>query len=603
MADGILYLDIDDEITSAAARVRAVPGGRVAVVLPYGSRVATSRINFRLLARDALTHEKRLSVIASDAATRALAASAGLPVFATVAEYEASLPAPRESSPDAAAAAAAVAAGAGSAAAVRKAKRAAATAGADGSTEAIWTDTARVEAPEDSAPAAEPPAPKAEAAVPETPRPEIAAVPLAAAAAVSDVGLLPTADPRRRSDLSVTSSRGPGRKAPIAVGLAVLALALLVGVVGAYLFLPSATIVVTPKTQTVGPIHLVVVADPDTTAPDPAAPSVPAQTLSVDVTASDTFPATGKRVTETAATGTVRFQNFDPTSSNTISAGSIVTATGGIRFRTIKTVTVGEATADLGSGQLIPKAATVGVTAVKPGPEGNVGPNTIRSAPPGEGAFLIVTNPEATSGGARDTSPKVTQADVDAAQAALDVTLHADFAEQIADPSLPPAGSTVFPETASLGPATPSVDPATLVGTEAATFDLGASATGTVIAVDDEPVASIAATRLHENVAAGSELVEDSIDVKVGPAVVVAGQVTFPVTASATQVAVLDPAELEAMVLGKTRAEAKLLLAPYGTAVIDLSPDWVSTIPTFENRVELTIDTGPAASPGASPSP
>ena len=91
MASGILYLDVDDEITSAAARVRDVPSGRVALVLPYGSRVATSRINFRLLARDAMTHEKRLSVIASDAATRALAASAGLPVFASVGEYEASL--------------------------------------------------------------------------------------------------------------------------------------------------------------------------------------------------------------------------------------------------------------------------------------------------------------------------------------------------------------------------------------------------------------------------------------------------------------------------------------------------------------------------------
>ena len=64
---------------------------RVAVVLPYGSRVATSRINFRLLSRDALTHEKRLSIVAGDPATRALAASAGLPVFASVAEYEASV--------------------------------------------------------------------------------------------------------------------------------------------------------------------------------------------------------------------------------------------------------------------------------------------------------------------------------------------------------------------------------------------------------------------------------------------------------------------------------------------------------------------------------
>ncbi len=92
MAGGIIYLDVDDEITSAASRIRTVEGTRVAVVLPHGSRVATSRINFRLLARDALGHTKRLSIVASDPATRALAASAGLPVFASVAEYEASLP-------------------------------------------------------------------------------------------------------------------------------------------------------------------------------------------------------------------------------------------------------------------------------------------------------------------------------------------------------------------------------------------------------------------------------------------------------------------------------------------------------------------------------
>src|SRR5918994_3383291 len=96
MATGILYLEIDDEITSAAARIRRAEGSRVAVVLPYGSRVATSRINFRLLSRDALTHEKRLSIIAPDGATRALAASAGLPVFASVAEYETSLVEPSD---------------------------------------------------------------------------------------------------------------------------------------------------------------------------------------------------------------------------------------------------------------------------------------------------------------------------------------------------------------------------------------------------------------------------------------------------------------------------------------------------------------------------
>ena len=87
----VLYLDVDDEITSAAARIRGAEGTRVALVLPYGSRLATSRINFRLLARDATLNGKRLSIVAGDAATRALAASAGLPIFASVAEYESSI--------------------------------------------------------------------------------------------------------------------------------------------------------------------------------------------------------------------------------------------------------------------------------------------------------------------------------------------------------------------------------------------------------------------------------------------------------------------------------------------------------------------------------
>src|SRR4051794_2363697 len=88
MAAGIVYLDVDDEITSAAARIRSSSNPRVALVVPYGSRIATSRMNFRLLSREAVVSNRRLSIISGDAASRALAASAGLPVFASVAELE-----------------------------------------------------------------------------------------------------------------------------------------------------------------------------------------------------------------------------------------------------------------------------------------------------------------------------------------------------------------------------------------------------------------------------------------------------------------------------------------------------------------------------------
>src|SRR6266550_793440 len=68
MAEGIVYLDVDDEITSAASRIRSAAGTKVALVIPYGSRIATSRINFRLLSREALVSNRRLSVIAGDPA-------------------------------------------------------------------------------------------------------------------------------------------------------------------------------------------------------------------------------------------------------------------------------------------------------------------------------------------------------------------------------------------------------------------------------------------------------------------------------------------------------------------------------------------------------
>ena len=52
--------------------------------------------------------------------------------------------------------------------------------------------------------------------------------------------------------------------------------------------------------------------------------------------------------------------------------------------------------------------------------------------------------------------------------------------------------------------------------------------------------------------------------IEVGDAVVVGQTVSFPVTATAEQVAVLDPAELKPLVLGKPIDEARAILAPYG---------------------------------------
>ena len=429
MANRVIYLDIDDEITSAAARIREVETTRVAVVLPYGSRVATSRINFRLLSRDALTHDKWLSVVAGDSATRALAASAGLPVFASVAEYESSL----EPRPDATSGPTVASAAAVSAAALGVAGAGAAGSGA--------------------------------AAAPATP-----IAPLAASATGATVRTdLPRpsggspAEPTPRPDLGgsgrgpratdATRSGGGASRIPLLIGLGILGLAVLIAGVGAYLLLPSATIAVTPKTERIGPTHLTVTADTTATEPDPVNLVVPAQTVSVDVAANDTFQASGKRIEETKATGVVRFDNLDFLNTNTVPAGSIVGTDRGVRFRTIGTVTVPKA--DIVGLSLFPGRISVKVTAVKAGEDGNVDPNTITVVPAGEDPIALkVTNPTATSGGTHKEIPRVTQQDVDTAMAALNDALATDFQTKLADPALAPDGATVFPETAVLGAAT-----------------------------------------------------------------------------------------------------------------------------------------------------
>src|SRR5262245_35090645 len=84
----VWYLELDDEITDAVARLRAAKDDRVVFVVPAGSRIGTGRINFRLLAREAISRDLRIALVSGDPQVRALAASAGLPTYSSVGESE-----------------------------------------------------------------------------------------------------------------------------------------------------------------------------------------------------------------------------------------------------------------------------------------------------------------------------------------------------------------------------------------------------------------------------------------------------------------------------------------------------------------------------------
>jgi hypothetical protein len=567
----IVYLDADDEITSAAARLRAAGESKVGLVVPFGSRLATSRINFRLLAREAQTRGRQLAIVAPDAATRALAGSAGLTVFATVGEYEAALsgekgappvgPAPAKPPPEAAS-----------------------------PTTAVASEVAK---PARRRPRTPPPDLEATLVVPAVP---------AAPPAPGPGSTVGEGSGRNRAVRVVGPRRLGFSRNAMLVGAAALAVIVLVVGVGAYVFLPSATIRLTPRVEALVPLSFEVRADPAVSAPDADAGVVPAERITIPLGVTGTFPASGKRVEETKASGEVTFENYDPTSSNGIAAGSLVATEGGVQFRTLGDVTLPPAQFVI--PQIIPSERSVAIEAVAAGPAGNVAANTITAVPTGENpTFTRVNNRQPTAGGTRTEFPRVEQGDVDGALGELSAQLVAQLDERLADPSATPAGMTLFPATKALGPTTPSVDPATLVGREVASFDLGLTATGEVTAVDEAPLRQLADARIRDAVDADHRLVEGSIEVSVGQPTIDGAIVLFPVSARAEQVRILDAAELLAAVKGRPIPQARATLEQYGTVELEVWPDWVTAIPTLDSRLSLTIVGGTEREPGESASP
>ncbi len=645
----IVYLDADDEITSAATRIRMVGERRLAIVLPSGSRVSTSRMNFRLLAREAETRGRELAIVAPEAATRALAASAGLPVFGSVAEYEDALTRagaePTDDDDD------------GASWSDDDGDPAESAADGPGDTGANGTPESASAAGPDDGPGdirgwwardvVDNPAPRPAAGVRVTGNPRvstagtgsagtapaggtrrlgrpIAATPSApdripgaggaagaersgvrARTAVTDTVLLPPPDvieePRRR------------RMSGLVLALVSIVIVLLAasGVAG-WIFLPSATVTVAARVDPVGPLQLTVRADPLEVSGDVAQGIVPAAVVTFDLAASQDFPATGKKVTETKAGGSVQWTNCDPTRAYTIPASTIARTSGGEQFSTTDAVFLPVAILSGNPPTIACQSRTVGVNARASGTEGNVGAATITVVPSNFNSVVIrVTNPAATSGGTHTEAKVVVQKDVDAAVATLGKAIRDQFATELADPAHAPPGLTMFAATRSMSSTEPTVDPATLVGTIAPTFTLGATATGTATAVDPSLVRSLGEQRIRSAVETGKSLVRDSVEVTVGQPHVDGSAIVFPVTAAARQVDAPDAVTIRKMVKGLSVDEAREALRNYGDATVDVWPGWVTTITSYDFRLNVRVVSDvpteptiplPSSSPGSAPS-
>ena len=592
----ICYLGPEDEITGAVARIRAVADGDAVLVLPSGSRIGTSRINFKLLAREAAERGLNLVAVSGEPQVRALAISAGVPAYNSVAAAESALEQFRAQD-----AQLAEKTGRPPVGVVSPGLR---PVPPDGSDEA---GTLRSTRSPRGAPASAPAHPVATTApvpttdpVPATDRPNrrrftpAQAAPATATAETTPAETALLGRAGSRSDDTAVFEPGtvahetPRRRRSRLVPL--IALALLVVVVGGvayagYLFLPTATISLRPHTSAIGPIEATVTADAAVAVPDPVELIIPAEHVPLPVEVSDEFESTGVAVTQTRATGTVRFRSENTVSRVPIPEGTTVSTEDGVEFETTEAATVPRA--DFATST--PGTVDVAVRAVPTGTRGNVAADAITRVPNTLANVLVsVRNRQPTTGGRRLEEAVATQEDYDAAVESLRGQLFAAMQQRLSDPATTPRGLTLFRTTAQMDEPVVEPDAATIVGTVAPQFSLMAVADATALAVNESLLDELAAARLRSGVPEGQQVVGNVTTSH--SAGTVAGQtVVYLVTASAQGYTPLDPAALTQSVRAKTVAEARAILEPYGAVEITIWPDFMDRLPDQLARVSLTI--------------
>lgn len=371
MQKDVIYIDVEDDITAIIGKLKASKSKIVALVPPKRIGAIQSAVNLKLVHRAAEQADKRLVIVSNNQALMALAGSAGIPVAKNL-----------QSKPELAEVAALD---------IDDGEDI-----IDGSELAVDGPSARAKARDEGSTL------EKDAAV------AAAGLGAAGVAAAADEGENSAAKPAVTAGMGAAAAK-PGknvtvpnfntmRKKIFALGAGVLAL--LVFLVWAIFFAPTAKIIITAKTSDAA-LNSNVTFGPALTT-DLKAGTIKAETKTVKKDASIAFTATGKKDVGEKATGTVKFstRSIDNLGS-TIPAGTVLTASGGSTYTTDSSVTITLQNY---------RGATTGITASASGSKYNSAQGAVSGAPAG----ISATIDSPTSGGTDKTITIVQQSDIDA---------------------------------------------------------------------------------------------------------------------------------------------------------------------------------------------
>lgn len=559
----VIYVDVDDEITSIIDKIENTEQKVVALVLPKRAASLQSIVNMKLLKRSADAAGKNPVLITSEAALIPLAGAAGLHVAKNL-----------QSKPE-----------------VPEAP-AGAVLGRDMPAAEEGTVDSEEDLDEENLPG------KIDyersigalAASHETDNPETIDLD-----DEDEAGAEASAKPAKAPKVK-------GVKVPnfdrfrMMLGLGVLGgLAFIVFIILAIFVLPKATITIQTTSVPVS-ASFNLAASTATTAVDSAKGAIPAKLETTDQTGAQQVTATGKQNNGDKATGSVNFSSracnvtnpFNPPEK--LSAGSGVTA-GSLNFITQQDTTFtisGASPSGSPNCYTYPSTSSTTIKALNGGSNYNMPSGTTFSL-----SSRGISGSGSTSGGTDNNVTILTQSDVDGAKQKLTTGTTADEFTKAFEKKLSDAGAYVLSSTLKAGNANITSSPS--VGQPASTANVTIKITYTVLTVkktdlskiiEDKTSSQIDKTKQKLN---GNFLDDASITVQSQSSPSAA---TLAVNEDTTAVPIINVATVKKQVKGKKTGDIKSAIGNWsGVKEVDvkLSPFWVSKVPKQDGKVTVII--------------
>jgi hypothetical protein len=553
MKDNALYLEVDEDITSAIDKLGKSTGESVQIVVPKRSVLLQSVINLKLLKKAAEEQGKELVLVTNDRIASDLAGRVGLAVAPSIGAKpvitEPEIPEDLKSGEEI--------------------------------IEADDPEPPAMTEPEKPAPAKRlllrRKAVKDEPAVPEP--------------------VAPTPEPDE--PVAPVTSKHPSVKVPSFHKLQrrVLWVGAAVFLVGAYLLgmflFASAKVTLYANGTKVG-IDTTFSVDPATKTTDTAKAVLAGQTVTVKKDLSGPFTPSGKKDVGTKANGSMTVYNEYDTDSHVLVAGTRFQAPDGKVFRTKDDVTVPGAIPGLVGGKftLSPgKSDAVNVEADQAGDSYNEAPQTYSiMAYAGDMKSKIYGKGAQMSGGTSKTVTVTTQTDVDSAKTAL---LDKDKDDSTRDiKGRLPDGYVAVPSSQTT--TTDSVTPAPAVDAEGSTGTLNMKVTYSVLAVKESDYKALVEAQELKQIGPGNQIYDNGLDA----AQVTAtdpdstGRQTFHLTTEAYGGAKLDKAAIAKQLTGKRfgdATDAANRLPGISKVEISLAPAWSTSMPKRADKIKINI--------------